>query len=304
MAFHGRRQSRDRAVCARILEDAAGRRLWMSRDTLRLFEAPYPEYLTAAEDFLAQAGPGSSALWRSRPCCPGWTGWRGWCSTAGTGATPPTPGWMCGPALRDGLWPAGRSFPATPTSALQRRSTPDETRLSAPAAPGPAAGRLPGEAAPAVSYDLDQVPAYAGEPYVVINDNQPFFGEEEYTTEAFETYSALDGLGRCGTAYACVGEELMPAGERESISSVKPSGWINVEYGGQYLYNRCHLIGFQLTGENANERNLITGTRYMNVEGMLPFENLVADYVKETSNHVLYRVTPLYEGTIWWPAEC
>lgn len=153
-----------------------------------------------------------------------------------------------------------------------------------------------GEAAPAASYDLDQVPAYAGEPYVVINDNQPFFGEEEYTTEAFETYSALDGLGRCGTAYACVGEELMPAGERESISSVKPSGWINVEYGGQYLYNRCHLIGFQLTGENANERNLITGTRYMNVEGMLPFENLVADYVKETENHVLYRVTPVFQG--------
>lgn len=154
-----------------------------------------------------------------------------------------------------------------------------------------------GEAAPAVSYDLDQVPAYAGEPYVVINDNQPFFGEEEYTTEAFETYSALDGLGRCGTAYACVGEELMPAGERESISSVKPSGWINVEYGGQYLYNRCHLIGFQLTGENANEENLITGTRYLNVEGMLPFENLVADYVKETGNHVLYRVTPVFSGT-------
>lgn len=153
-----------------------------------------------------------------------------------------------------------------------------------------------GEAAPAVSYDLDQVPAYAGEPYVVINDNQPFFGEEEYTTEAFETYRALDGLGRCGTAYACVGEELMPTEARESISSVKPSGWINVEYGGQYLYNRCHLIGFQLTGENANERNLITGTRYMNVEGMLPFENLVADYVKETENHVLYRVTPVFQG--------
>ena len=154
-----------------------------------------------------------------------------------------------------------------------------------------------GEAAPAVSYDLDQVPAYAGEPYVVINDNQPFFGEEEYTTEAFETYSALDGLGRCGTAYACVGEELMPAGERESISSVKPSGWINVEYGGQYLYNRCHLIGFQLTGENANEKNLITGTRYMNVEGMLPFENQVADYVASTGNHVLYRVTPAFVDT-------
>ena len=153
-----------------------------------------------------------------------------------------------------------------------------------------------GEAAPAVSYDLDQVPAYAGEPYVVINDNQPFFGEEEYTTEAFETYSALDGLGRCGTAYACVGEELMPTEARESISSVKPSGWINVEYGGQYLYNRCHLIGFQLTGENANERNLINGRSYLNVEGMLPFENLVADYVKETSNHVLYRVTPVFQG--------
>ena len=153
-----------------------------------------------------------------------------------------------------------------------------------------------GEAAPAVSYDLDQVPAYAGEPYVVINDNQPFFGEEEYTTEAFETYSALDGLGRCGTAYACVGEELMPTEARESISSVKPSGWINVEYGGQYLYNRCHLIGYQLTAENANKENLITGTRYLNVEGMLPFENLVADYVKETDQHVLYRVTPVFQG--------
>ena len=153
-----------------------------------------------------------------------------------------------------------------------------------------------GEAAPAVSYDLDQVPAYAGEPYVVINDNQPFFGEEEYTTEAFETYSALDGLGRCGTAYACVGEELMPAGERESISSVKPSGWINVEYGGQYLYNRCHLIAYCLTAENANKKNLITGTRYLNVTGMLPFENMVADYVKETNHHVLYRVTPIFQG--------
>ena len=251
MAFHGRRQSRDRAVCARILEDAAGRRLWMSRDTLRLFEAPYPEYLTAAEDFLAQAGPGSSALWRSRPCCPGWTGWRGWCSTAGTGATPPTlagcaarpsgmdsgpPGGVFRPLPRahykGGLHPMRRVFPLLLLLALLLAG-------------------CQGEAAPAVSYDLDQVPAYAGEPYVVINDNQPFFGEEEYTTEAFETYSALDGLGRCGTAYACVGEELMPAGERESISSVKPSGWINVEYGGQYLYNRCHLIGFQLTGENA-----------------------------------------------------
>ena len=143
---------------------------------------------------------------------------------------------------------------------------------------------------------LDQIPAYSGEPYVTVNDNEPFFTEEEFTTESFETYSELDDLGRCGTAYANVGQDLMPTQERESISSVTPSGWENVEYDGQYLYNRCHLIGFQLTGENANERNLITGTRYMNVEGMLPFENMVADYVKETGNHVLYRVTPVFEG--------
>ena len=149
-------------------------------------------------------------------------------------------------------------------------------------------------AVPAVS--LDELPAYAGEPYVAVNANQPFFEETDYTTEAFETYSELDDLGRCGPAYACVGTELMPTEDRESISSVTPSGWINVEYDGQYLYNRCHLIGFQLTGENANEKNLITGTRYMNVDGMLPFENMVADYVKETDNHVLYRVTPVFEG--------
>ena len=149
---------------------------------------------------------------------------------------------------------------------------------------------------PAASYDLDEIPAYAGEPYVAVNANQPFFEETDYTTEAFETYSELDGLGRCGPAWACVGTELMPTEDRESISSVTPSGWINVEYDGQYLYNRCHLIGFQLTGENANEENLITGTRYLNVDGMLPFENLVADYVKETDNHVLYRVTPVFEG--------
>ena len=149
---------------------------------------------------------------------------------------------------------------------------------------------------PAISYDLDELPAYAGEPYVTVNDNQPFFEEEDYTTEAFETYSELDALGRCGPAYACVGTELMPTEERESISSVTPSGWINVEYDGQYLYNRCHLIGYQLTGENANEENLITGTRYMNVEGMLPFEDLVADFVKETGYHVLYRSTPIFDG--------
>ena len=149
----------------------------------------------------------------------------------------------------------------------------------------------------ATSFSLEDIPAYAGDPYVVIDDNQPDFPTEDLTsTESFETYSPLDALGRCGAAYANVGQDLMPTEDRESISSVTPSGWINKEYDGEYLYNRCHLIGFQLTGENANEENLITGTRYMNVDGMLPFENLVADYVKETDNHVLYRVTPVFEG--------
>ena len=149
----------------------------------------------------------------------------------------------------------------------------------------------------ATSFSLEDIPAYAGDPYVVIDDNQPDFPEEDRTsTESFETYSPLDALGRCGAAYANVGQDLMPTEDRGSISSVTPSGWINKEYDGEYLYNRCHLIDFQLTGENANEENLITGTRYMNVDGMLPFENLVADYVKETDNHVLYRVTPVFEG--------
>ena len=151
----------------------------------------------------------------------------------------------------------------------------------------------------APSYDLSSLPEYAGEPYVTANDNQPYFTEEDYTTTSFETYSDLDSLGRCGVAYACVGVDLMPTGDRESISQIKPTGWQSVQYDsvdGKYLYNRCHLIGFQLTGENANEKNLITGTRALNVDGMLPFENLVADYVKETENHVLYRVTPIFEG--------
>ena len=149
----------------------------------------------------------------------------------------------------------------------------------------------------ATSFSLEDIPVYAGDPYVVIDDNQPDFPAEDLTsTESFETYSPLDALGRCGAAYANVGQDLMPTEDRGSISSVTPSGWINKEYDGEYLYNRCHLIGFQLTGENANEENLITGTRYMNVDGMLPFENLVADYVKETDNHVLYRVTPVFEG--------
>ncbi|MGM9613542.1 MAG: DNA/RNA non-specific endonuclease, partial [Butyricicoccus sp.] len=151
------------------------------------------------------------------------------------------------------------------------------------------------------STSLNDIPAYAGDPYVVVNDNQPDFNEDDLTTNSFELYSDLDALGRCGVAYANVGQDIMPTEKRESISSVKPTGWVNKDYDklvdGGYLYNRCHLIGFQLTGENANEKNLITGTRYLNVEGMLPFENMVADYVKETNNHVLYRVTPVFEGS-------
>ena len=146
---------------------------------------------------------------------------------------------------------------------------------------------------------VDDVPAYSGEPYVEVNDNQPEFTEEELTTVSYEDYSELDELGRCQSAEACIGQELMPTEARESISSVKPTGWKNKSYDtvdGGYVYNRCHLIGFQLTGENANEENLITGTRYMNVEGMLPFEDEVAAYIKETDNHVMYRVTPVFEG--------
>lgn len=149
------------------------------------------------------------------------------------------------------------------------------------------------------SISLSYTPDYAGDPYVVVNNNQPEFAESEMTTSSFETYSDLDALGRCGIAYANIGQDLMPTEERGNISDVNPSGWQSVEYDGidgGYLYNRCHLIGFQLTAENANEKNLITGTRYLNVEGMLPFENMVADYIQETGNHVLYRVTPLFEG--------
>ena len=149
---------------------------------------------------------------------------------------------------------------------------------------------------------IEGIPDYDGKAWVALNDNLPLFTEEEKATvKSYETYSDLDSLGRCGVTHACVGKDIMPTEERESISSVKPSGWVNNKYDtelvdGGYIYNRCHLIGFQLTGENANKQNLITGTRYLNIEGMLPFENMVADYVKETGNHVMYRVTPLYAG--------
>ena len=164
-----------------------------------------------------------------------------------------------------------------------------------------ACGAVPGGTQ--TSFSLEDVPAFSGEPYVVLSGNQPGFTQEELdqAAQGFEEYSPLDALGRCGAAYASVGLDTMPTEDRESISQVKPSGWQTAEYStslvdGGYLYNRCHLIGFQLTGENANQENLITGTRYLNVEGMLPFENLVADYVKETGNHVLYRVTPVFSG--------
>lgn len=163
---------------------------------------------------------------------------------------------------------------------------PPQTQPQLPSAPG--------------ADSLASIPAFDGSsPFVIIKENAPSFTEEEITASSFESYSPLDPLGRCGVAFACIGKDLMPTEERGSIGQVKPSGWQTAKYDivdGKYLYNRCHLIGFQLTGENANEKNLVTGTRYMNVEGMLPFENMVADYIKETGNHVLYRVTPVYAG--------
>lgn len=150
-----------------------------------------------------------------------------------------------------------------------------------------------------LSLDLDSVPAYNGTAYCVINDNIPYFTRADYTTDSFEFYSELDALGRCGMCWACIGKDLMPTEERGEIGQIKPSGWHTVRYEfieKKYLYNRCHLIGYQLTGENDNARNLITGTRYFNTEGMLPFENEVAYYIRRTGNHVLYRIVPVYEG--------
>lgn len=151
-----------------------------------------------------------------------------------------------------------------------------------------------------VSYSMAEIPVYAGSPYVELHGNEPYFTEGELTTNSFELYSDLDALGRCGTAYACIGQDLMPNEPRGEIGMIKPSGWHTVRYDtvieDKYLYNRCHLIGYQLTGENANEKNLITGTRSFNLDGMLPFENMVYQYIVEMGRHVLYRVTPVYEG--------
>ena len=149
-----------------------------------------------------------------------------------------------------------------------------------------------------VSFSLDTIPEFKDQPYVLINNNKPNFEEKDFTTKSFERYSELDVLGRCGVAFANIGKDIMPTESRGEIGMIKPSGWQYAKYDfvdGKYLYNRCHLIGFQLAGENANEKNLITGTRYLNVEGMLPFENEVAEYVKKKNKHVLYRVTPIFK---------
>ena len=149
-----------------------------------------------------------------------------------------------------------------------------------------------------ISYDLNNIPEYNGEPYVIINNNEPFFNKGDLTTEEFEVYNDLDSLGRCTSVYANISTKSMPTEERGSIGSVKPTGWHTVKYDivdGKYLYNRCHLIGYQLTGENANKNNLITCTRQMNTGAMLDFENMVAKYIKQTNNHVLYRATPIFK---------
>ncbi|MBU5474244.1 DNA/RNA non-specific endonuclease [Roseburia sp. MSJ-14] len=151
-----------------------------------------------------------------------------------------------------------------------------------------------------LQFKLSDIPSYSGTPYCEVNNNQPFFHADELTTESFKRFSELDSLGRCGVAFACIGTDSLPTEERGAIGMIKPSGWQTVRYDDiiedKYLYNRCHLIAFELSGENANPQNLITGTRYMNIEGMLPFENRVHDYVENSNNHVMYRVTPVFEG--------
>ena len=186
----------------------------------------------------------------------------------------------------------------TTTEAPVETTTPEETTTGAPAettteAPD-AEPEIPALSMP--SFDIDSIPEYSFKPFTEVNGNVPFFTENQLTTESYEYYSALDKLGRCGITVACIGRDIMPTEARGDISSVKPTGWVQAMYDGSYLYNRCHLIGFQLTGENANKQNLITGTAYFNVTGMLAFENMVADYIKETNNHVLYRVTPIFVG--------
>lgn len=189
-------------------------------------------------------------------------------------------------------------YPPEPPEDLEHSesSVPQQSSEAEASLPGAASEA---EASETFVFDYSKIPEYSGEPYAAVNGNAPTFTAGEITAEPFERYSDLDSLGRCGAAFANVCAEIMPTEERGSIGSVKPSGWQSAAYDfvdGRSLYNRCHLIGYQLSGENANKRNLITGTRYLNVVGMLPFENLVADYVKETDGHVLYRVTPIFVG--------
>lgn len=191
--------------------------------------------------------------------------------------------------------------PQNPVSAPSYTNSSEPDELAAASSHDSQTGRLP-EPSPQIPespFSPEDAEPYSGQPYTVVGDNIPYFSEEEFTTSSFSRYSELDELGRCGPAYACVGPDLMPTQERGQIGNVRPTGWHTVKYNeiidGNYLYNRCHLIGYLLAGENANEQNLITGTRYLNVRGMLPFETKVADYVTETGNHVLYRVTPVFQ---------
>ena len=174
---------------------------------------------------------------------------------------------------------------------------PDASVIVPPTTDTPIYFEVPALSAPQIPFD--EIADYSGSPYIEINSGIPYFYGNQLTDKSYEFYSELDSLGRCGVAVACIGLDLMPTSPRGDISSVKPTGWHSVQYSivdGGSLYNRSHLIGFQLSGENANRKNLITGTRYFNATGMLPFENMIADYVKETGNHVLYRVTPFFEG--------
>ena len=177
--------------------------------------------------------------------------------------------------------PADTTEPATEA---ESQTEPAETESQSDPEPAPVS--------------LNEIPAFSGEPYIVINNNKPFFQPGEIKKTSFESYAPLDHLGRCGVAVASIGRDLMPTEKRGSIGMIKPSGWVQKKYDfvdGKYLYNRCHLIGHQLTGEDANPNNLVTGTRFFNVDGMLPFEDMTADYVKETGNHVMYRITPIFK---------
>ena len=198
----------------------------------------------------------------------------------------------------------GCASSATNSGAESQQAAVEQTQQVEPqesAGQAQDAGSSEPEPASASVIDLASVPAYSGSPYVELYGNEPQFTDSDKARGGFEEYSPLDSLGRCGVAFALIGTETMPTEERGSIGSVKPSGWHTVRYNGvvdgNYLYNRCHLIGYQLAGENANPKNLITGTRYLNVEGMLPFEDEVASYVDRTGNHVLYRVTPVFDGS-------